>query len=100
MRIFAKTDAGMHEIETRQLPLSFVERTTLLMIDGKRSDEEICKRLQKFGDIAEAIAVLHEIHLVRLIMGTTPMISGQNKIESATGTITQTQSGQQKRIAA
>lgn len=66
MRIFAKTESGTVEIAKRQLQLSFIERSTLLMVDGQRSAEEICHRLGKIGDAAEAIAVLAELKLIKL----------------------------------
>ena len=66
MAVFTRTSAGTNEIATRGLKLSFIERSALLMVDGARSAEEICKRLDKVGPVANAIELLKDLKLIEL----------------------------------
>jgi hypothetical protein len=63
--IYAKTADGQNEIETRARRITPRARSLLILIDGKRSDEELAKLVQQFdqtlpllldGGLVEAVA--------------------------------------------
>lgn len=55
--IYRKTAKGQHEVETRALKLAPKFRGMLIMIDGKRSDEELRRMLPQADDnVLEALA--------------------------------------------
>lgn len=56
---FIKTLKGTQELETRKYNLSIESRSTLILIDGKRTVQQLAKLLTKFGDVTELINELH-----------------------------------------
>ena len=65
--IYAKTADGQNEIETRARRITPRARSLLILIDGKRHDEELAKLVQQFD---ETLALLLEGGLVEAV-GTT-----------------------------
>jgi hypothetical protein len=65
--IYAKTPDGQNEIETRARRITPRARSLLILIDGKRHDEELAKLVQQFD---ETLALLLEGGLVEAV-GTT-----------------------------
>lgn len=59
--ILAKTPAGQQALKDRSLPLSLRQRAALILVDGKRSVDDI---LQATEAAAEDIAHLRSLHLV------------------------------------
>ena len=59
--ILAKTPAGQQALKDRSLPLSMRQRAALILVDGKRSVENI---LQSTDAAAEDIAHLRSLQLV------------------------------------
>lgn len=56
---FIKTLKGTQELETRKYNLSIESRSTLILIDGKRTVHQLAKLLTNFGDVTELINELH-----------------------------------------
>jgi hypothetical protein len=56
--IFRKTSKGQTEIETRALKLAPRFRSLLILVDGRRSDEELLRLMPQAG--ADALAALAE----------------------------------------
>jgi len=61
--ILAKTTAGQQALKDRSLPLSMRQRAALILVDGKRSVENI---LQSTDAAAEGIAHLRSLQLVHV----------------------------------
>lgn len=56
--IYRKTTKGQHEVETRALKLAPKFRSMLIMVDGKRSDDELRRMLPPADvDVIEALSV-------------------------------------------
>lgn len=53
--IYRKTARGLAEIETRVYKLAPRLRSVLIMIDGKRSDEDLAQMLPQAGDALQAL---------------------------------------------
>jgi hypothetical protein len=71
MTTFRKTQAGEHEISTRKIDLGMLDRSILLMIDGKRPFAEIHKRMSALGNVDTAIAKITQLGLVELVADTS-----------------------------
>ena len=70
--VFAKTELGQQEIQSRTLGLSLLVRRALLLVDGKRTGAELSVFLVGKGDIA---AVLSEL----LAQGCIEQVARTNK---------------------
>ena len=53
--IYAKTPLGQREIETRELRLPARLRSTLILVDGKRSDAELGRLVPNVGEVLQAL---------------------------------------------
>ena len=53
--IYSKTADGQHEIETRARRLTPRTRSTLILVDGKRSDAELAKLVQQADETLQAL---------------------------------------------
>ena len=53
--IYAKTAQGQHEIETRALRLPARLRSTLILVDGKRSDADLGKLVPGADEVLQAL---------------------------------------------
>jgi hypothetical protein len=53
--IYAKTADGQNEIETRARRISPRLRSALILIDGKRSDDELAKLIQQHDETLQAL---------------------------------------------
>lgn len=53
--IFAKTPQGQQEIETRALRLPARLRSTLILVDGKRSDTDLGRLVPNVGEVLQAL---------------------------------------------
>ena len=53
--IYTKTADGQNEIETRARRLSPRARSTLILVDGKRSDAELAKLVQQVDETLQAL---------------------------------------------
>ena len=53
--IYAKTQQGQQEIETRALRLPARLRSTLILVDGKRSDAELGRLVPNVGEVLQAL---------------------------------------------
>jgi hypothetical protein len=67
MTEYRKTPLGESEFRAKQQPLRMITRATLLMVDGKRSVEDIEHSLGKIGDIKSAIAELIALKLIEQV---------------------------------
>ncbi len=63
--IYRKTAKGHSEIETRAHRLSPRLRSVLIMIDGRRSDEDVRKLIPQYGD--ETLRLLDEQGFIEII---------------------------------
>ena len=64
MTHYFKTAAGEAEMLNKKCGLNFIERSTLLMVNGKRSVADITQPLGSLGNIEETIAKLVTLGLV------------------------------------
>lgn len=64
MMIYKKTDAGEKEILHKLQGLSFLQRSVLLMIDGKRQIADIAKSLSALGSVDDTVGQLLELGLI------------------------------------
>lgn len=64
--IYAKTAQGQHEIETRERRLSPRARSALILVDGKRSDDELAKLIQNAD---ETLQGLLDAELIEAVAG-------------------------------
>lgn len=53
--IYSKTADGQHEIETRARRISPRSRSTLILVDGKRTDAELGKLVQQAEETLQAL---------------------------------------------
>ncbi|MFO1326929.1 MAG: hypothetical protein U1F56_06200 [Rubrivivax sp.] len=67
--IYRKTGKGQHEIDTRALRLAPRFRSLLILVDGRRSDEELLQLMPSAGP--EALEALGTLGLIEVI-GITP----------------------------
>lgn len=56
--VYAKTDVGLHEIQSRSLGLPPLVRRILVLVDGKKSGSELATFLAGNGDIEEVLKQL------------------------------------------
>ena len=63
--IYRKTAEGQHEIETRSRPLGPRLRSALIMVDGRRTDEELRKLIALQAD--EALQALLDQKLIEAV---------------------------------
>jgi hypothetical protein len=68
--VYRKTDKGLAEIETRAHRLIPRLRTALIMVDGKRTDEELHKLI--FGQAEETLGTLLQDGFIEAIATVTP----------------------------
>lgn len=68
--IYRKTETGQTEIATRALRLPPRLRQALILVDGKRSDEELRKLIPPPAD--EVLQTLFELDCVEVIGGAAP----------------------------
>lgn len=64
MTHYAKTAAGDAELINKQCGLNFIERSTLLMVNGKRSIADITQSLGSLGNVDDTIAKLASLGLI------------------------------------
>jgi hypothetical protein len=64
MAHYFKTAAGEAEMLNKQCGLNFIERSTLLMVNGKRTVADITQPLGGLGNVEETIAKLVTLGLV------------------------------------
>lgn len=74
---YAKTSDGQHEIDTRARRLSPRLRSALILVDGKRTDEELAKLIQQ---PEETLQTLLEAGLITVIARSTPKESQREKV--------------------
>ena len=75
--ILAKTPAGQLALKDRSLPLSMRQRAALILVDGKRSVENI---LQSTDAAAEDIAHLRSLQLVDVAGGAPAAANEANAV--------------------
>jgi len=73
--IYAKTADGQNEIETRARRITPRARSLLILIDGKRSDEELAKLVQQFD---ETLPLLLDGGLVEAVATTSSRSSSKS----------------------
>ena len=62
--IYAKTAQGQHEIETRERRLPPRLRSALILVDGKRNEDELAKLIQNADETLRALLDLEMIAVV------------------------------------
>lgn len=62
--IYAKTEAGVRELQERKLNLPIAVRTLLIMIDGNRTVADVLERARALRVDADALAVLERSGLI------------------------------------
>lgn len=65
--IFAKTALGQQQIQTRDLGLSPIVRRALVLVDGKRTADELSVFLVGKGDIAEVLEQLLNLGCIEAV---------------------------------
>lgn len=65
--IFAKTALGQQQIQTRDLGLSPIVRRALVLVDGKRTADELSVFLVGKGDIAEVLEQLRQLGCIEAV---------------------------------
>ena len=65
--IFAKTALGQQQIQTRDLGLSPIGRRALVLVDGKRTADELSVFLVGKGDIAEVLEQLLQLGCIEAV---------------------------------
>lgn len=65
--VFAKTELGQQEIQSRNLGLSLLVRRALLLVDGKRTGAELSVFLVGKGDIEAVLAQLLEMGCIEVV---------------------------------
>ncbi|MBX3605696.1 MAG: hypothetical protein KF788_10500 [Piscinibacter sp.] len=68
--VYRKTDKGQHEIDTRELRIPPRLRTALILVDGKRDDDQLAGLIA--GDSAETLRTLAEMGLIEAIAVSAP----------------------------
>src|SRR3954468_10541690 len=79
--ILAKTIAGQQALKDRSLPLSMRQRAALILVDGKRSVENI---LQSTDAAAEDIAHLRSLQLVH-VAGAPQAVAANEALAAGPG---------------
>jgi hypothetical protein len=82
MTRYTKTAAGEAELLNKTLGLNFIERSTLLMVNGKRSVADISVPLGSLGNIEETIAKLIAQGLVEIEAAQIEAVTPTNYLES------------------
>lgn len=82
MSRYSKTAAGEAEILNKTLSLNFIERSTLLMVNGKRTAADITQSLGSLGNIDDTITKLVTLSLVQAEEATPKSTAPQNYLES------------------
>ena len=75
--IYAKTDDGREEIQTRERRLSAVMRSVLLSVDGQRDEVELNLLAQGVRAPADALAQLSALGLIVVVGGSPQKVAEQ-----------------------
>ena len=65
MMILEKTSVGQQVMKDRSVPLSHPQRAAFILVDGKRSVDEILRATQMVGVTVDDIAHLRAVQLVK-----------------------------------
>ena len=79
--VYRKTAKGQTEIETRANRLTPRMRASLILVDGKRSDDELRALIAAGAD--EALATLLELEYIEVVATTSPPPSPSRSTASA-----------------
>ena len=86
MTTYKKTEAGEKEILHKMHGLNFLQRSVLLMVDGKRQVADIAKSLGGLGDVDSAVSHLLTMTLIQSIESST--CSASNVSNKAVSNVT------------
>lgn len=78
--IYAKTPLGLHEIATRERRLSPRLRSALILVDGKRDEEELARLIQNAD---ETLRALLEAELIAAVAGKPGRSSKPAELDEA-----------------
>lgn len=76
--IYAKTPLGLHEIATRERRLSPRLRSALILVDGKRDEEELARLIQNADETLQALL---EAQLIAAVAGKSARSSRPAELE-------------------
>lgn len=77
--VYSKTPKGIAEISLRSAQLAMMARRVLIMIDGKRSVDELVSQLRS-DDVATAVAQLENLGLIQRVAShplDVPTVAGR-----------------------
>ena len=70
--IYIKTAAGQNEIETRTRGLTPRARSLLILIDGKRTDEELATLVQRFDETLPPLLEAGMVQIAQVVFSDPP----------------------------
>ena len=78
--IYRKTGKGQHEIDTRALRLAPRFRSLLILVDGRRSDEELLQLMPSAGlEALEALSTMGFIEAIGITPQARPSTRGRTE---------------------
>jgi hypothetical protein len=79
--IYAKTEAGVRELQERKLNLPIALRSLLIMIDGNRTIADVLERARALRVDADAVAALERAGLIARKFGAPSAVTGAAETE-------------------
>lgn len=98
--VFDKTDKGREEIATRKYHIPARMRALLLLIDGKRTREQLLGNVAGLGLDHNSIEELLSLELIFSVPGTEPVIVAKPVFEAAGSARARAMARQAARVAA